>query len=99
MDIFNLPCVISLEKALADKSTFFYIILSVDHKRVAVPGDWVCEDENGEIVKLETAILPDGIREGDLFLMTEDKTEILPDETAEKKKRMADLQKSIFTKK
>lgn len=59
----------------------------------------VCEDENGEIVKLETAILPDGIREGDLFLMTEDKTEILPNETAEKKKRMANLQKSIFTKK
>lgn len=59
----------------------------------------VCEDENGEIVKLETAMLPDGIREGDLFLMTEDKTEILHDETAEKKKRMADLQKSIFTKK
>ena len=47
MDIFNLPCVISLEKALADKSTFFYIILSENHKRVAVTGDWVCEDENG----------------------------------------------------
>ena len=52
MDIFNLPCVISLEKALADKSTFFYIILSVNHKRVAVPGDWVCEDENGTWVVL-----------------------------------------------
>ena len=59
----------------------------------------VCEDENGGSVKLEITMLPDGIREGDLFLMTEDKTEILHDETAEKKKRMADLQKSIFTKK
>jgi hypothetical protein len=59
----------------------------------------VCEDENGVSVKLEITMLPKGIKEGDLFLMTEDKTEILHDETAEKKKRMADLQKSIFTKK
>ena len=59
----------------------------------------VCEDENGVSVKLEITMLPKGIKEGDLFLMTEDKTEILHDETAEKKKRIADLQKSIFTKK
>ena len=59
----------------------------------------VCEDENGESVSFEIANLPEGIKEGDLFLITDGKTEILHDETAEKKKRMADLQKSIFTKK
>ena len=47
MDIFNLPCVISLEKALANNSIFFYFIMSGDHKRIAITSDWICEDENG----------------------------------------------------
>lgn len=58
----------------------------------------VCEDENGESVNFEITKLPEEIKEGDLFLVTEDKIEILPDETADRKKRIADLQKSIFKK-
>lgn len=59
----------------------------------------VCEDESGESVTFEISKLPEGIKEGDLFSITEDKIEILPDETAECRKKMAELQKSIFTKK
>lgn len=59
----------------------------------------VCEDENGESVNFEIAKLPEEIKEGDLFSVTDDKIEILPDETAERRKKMAELQKNIFTKK
>ena len=43
-----------------------------------------------ESLQKEIANLPEGIKEGDLFLITDGKAEILHDETAEKKKRMAD---------
>lgn len=59
----------------------------------------VCEDESGEGVNFEIAKLPGEIKEGDLFSVTGDKIEILPDETAERRKKMAELQKNIFTKK
>lgn len=59
----------------------------------------VCEDENGESVNFEIVKLPEEIKEGDLFSVTDDKIEILPGETAERRKKMAELQKNIFTKK
>lgn len=59
----------------------------------------VCEDENGKSVNFEVAGLPKGIKEGDLFSVTDDKFEILTEETSDRRKKMAELQKSIFTKK
>ena len=59
----------------------------------------VCEDENGGMTTINVAQLGFDVKEGDIICKTDIGFELLPDETAEKKKRMANLQKSIFTKK
>ncbi|MBQ3127474.1 MAG: DUF3006 domain-containing protein [Clostridia bacterium] len=59
----------------------------------------VCEDENGGELTVKIEELTFEVKEGDIICKTDSGFELLPDETAEKKKRMATLQKSIFTKK
>ena len=59
----------------------------------------VCEDENGGELTVKIEELTFEVKEGDIICKTDIGFELLPDETAEKKKRMANLQKSIFTKK
>ncbi len=58
----------------------------------------VCEDENGEILKVKLEELPSEVREGDVILKDGTGFVLMSDETEERKKRMASLQKSIFTK-
>ena len=48
---------------------------------------------NGRVVKASY-----DVKEGDIICKTDIGFELLPDETAEKKKRMATLQKSIFNR-
>lgn len=59
----------------------------------------VCEDENGLSGNFELTKLPDGVREGDILLLSDDGFSVLKDETEERRKRIAKLQKSIFKKK
>ncbi|MDD6276272.1 MAG: DUF3006 domain-containing protein [Clostridia bacterium] len=57
----------------------------------------VCECES-EIIKIPTSQLPSGTREGDLLGKTDSGFIALPDETAQKKKSLFELQKSLFKK-
>ncbi len=59
----------------------------------------VCEDENGNFEKFSVTILPEKICEGDIFTAADGVFTILADETAARKKKIADLQKGIFTRK
>lgn len=59
----------------------------------------VCEDENEKTVNFELILLPEGIKEGDIIEKTDDRFVICTDETAERRKKMFNLQNSIFTKK
>lgn len=59
----------------------------------------VCEAENGTFENIVLEKLPEGVREGDILLLTEDGFSVLTNETEERRKRIAGLQKSIFTKK
>lgn len=58
----------------------------------------VCEDENGGRMTVKVEELTFDVKEGDIICKTNSGFELLPDETAEKKKRMANLQKSIFNR-
>jgi len=58
----------------------------------------VCEDGNENIVKIQLSLLPDGVKEGDMLEASNDGFVICREETEERRKKMADLQKSIFTK-
>lgn len=58
----------------------------------------VCEDENGERMTVKVEEIPFAVKEGDIIRETDGVFEILPDETADRKKRIAALQKSIFKK-
>ncbi len=59
----------------------------------------VCEDENGNFKNFEVDRMPFKVGEGDIFLFCDGEFKALADETAERKKKMSDLQKSIFTAK
>lgn len=59
----------------------------------------VCEDENENLVKLSVCDLPDGIKEGDIIDGTDGGFAVLADETEHRRRKMAELQKSIFKKK
>lgn len=59
----------------------------------------VCENSEGNTVNIPLSDLPDNVREGDILRKTDDGFEICADETAERRKKMAKLQSSIFTKK
>lgn len=59
----------------------------------------VCEDENGGRMTVKVEELPFDVKEGDIISEQDGVLELLPDETQEKKKRMASLQRSIFKSK
>ncbi len=58
-----------------------------------------CEDENGNMQAFPVSDLPAGLGEGDIFTAEDGVFAISADETAERKNKIADLQKNIFTKK
>lgn len=58
----------------------------------------VCEDENEKIVNFELNLLPEDVKEGNIIEKTDNGFVICSDETAERRKKMAALQNSIFTK-
>ena len=59
----------------------------------------VCEDENGGGMTVSVESLPFDVKEGDIISEKDGVLELLPDETQEKKKRMASLQRGIFKSK
>ena len=58
----------------------------------------VCEDFNGNHINIEVGFLPEKVKEGDILEVCDGKFIILKDETDERRKKLAELQKSIFTK-
>ena len=83
-------------RTLLKKTGVDFVKYSVDRIE---EGFAVCEDENGVFVNFELALLPYGIREGDILLQDENGFAVLKDETQERREKLAKLQKSIFTKK
>lgn len=59
----------------------------------------VCEDENSAFENFALDTLPEGIMEGDMFEIVDGVAILLADETQDRKKKLASLQKSLFTKK
>lgn len=59
----------------------------------------ICEDDNGNILKLTLDELPQIIHEGDIIERTENGFVIDTGETQNRRKKMAELQKNIFKKK
>lgn len=57
----------------------------------------VCESD-GDTVKVPLSELPSGTHEGDLIGRTDDEWIALPQETAQKKKSLFELQKNLFKK-
>lgn len=54
------------------------------------------EDENGNIVNLKISELPQGVKEGDILSFNGEKYDILSDETAQRRKELLNLQRSLF---
>ena len=59
----------------------------------------LCEDDDGNVLKLNVDELPQEIREGDIIEKTENGFVIDADETQLRRKKMAELQRNIFGKK
>ena len=59
----------------------------------------VCEDDDGNVLKLSVDDLPPEIREGDIIEKTESGFIIDADETQLRRKKMAEMQRNIFGKK
>ena len=59
----------------------------------------VCEDDDGNVLKLSVDELPPEIREGDIIEKTESGFIIDADETQLRRKKMAEMQKKLFNKK
>ena len=59
----------------------------------------VCEDDDGNVLKLSVDELPQEIREGDIMEKTESGFVIDADETKARRKKIAELQRNIFGKK
>ncbi len=59
----------------------------------------ICEDYDGNVLKLSVDKLPQEIREGDIIEKTENGFVIDADETQLRRKKMAELQRNIFGKK
>ena len=58
----------------------------------------VCEDSDGNKHKLPASSLPDGVKEGDCIVISDDKSVIIDhDETARRRAEIAALQNSIFS--
>lgn len=58
----------------------------------------VCEDFNGNRINIEVGFLPEKVKEGDMLDVADGKFIILKDEADVRRKKLAELQKSIFTK-
>lgn len=59
----------------------------------------LCEDDDGNVLKLNVDELPQEMREGDIIEKTENGFVIDADETQLRRKKMAELQRNIFGKK
>ena len=59
----------------------------------------LCEDDDGNVLKLSVDELPQEIREGDIIEKTENGFVIDADETQLRRKKMAEMQRNIFGKK
>ena len=59
----------------------------------------LCEDNDGNVLKLSVDELPQEIREGDIIEKTENGFVIDADETQLRRKKMAEMQRNIFGKK
>ena len=59
----------------------------------------ICEDDDGNVLKLKLDELPREIREGDIIEKRENGFVIDADETQLRRKKMAELQRNIFGKK
>ena len=59
----------------------------------------ICEDDDGNVLKLNVDELPQEIREGDIIEKKENGFVIDADETQLRRKNMAELQRTIFGKK
>lgn len=58
-----------------------------------------CEQEDGSFVTVDTALLPDGAKSGDILHFDGKKYVISDEETQSKKKDMLSLQARLFGKK
>lgn len=58
----------------------------------------LCEDDDGNAVKMKLEDLPKGIREGDIIAKTDGGYIVDADETELRRRKMAELQKSVFGK-
>lgn len=58
----------------------------------------VCENESGEQTKFKLYELPQGIKEGDLFNEIDGNFIINSDATAQRKRRLSELQNNLFNK-
>lgn len=58
----------------------------------------VCEDSNGNHVNIEAALLPQNVTEGDILEAADGGFQVCREETEERRRKMAERQKSIFKK-
>lgn len=59
----------------------------------------LCEDDDGNVIRIKTEDLPTGTREGDIIEQTENGLNVNADETERRRKKMAELQKGLFGRK
>lgn len=57
-----------------------------------------CEDDNENYINIELSLLHDDVKEGDIIEVCDGNFTVCKEETEERRKKMAKLQKSIFTK-
>lgn len=59
----------------------------------------VCENDDGETLKLNLSQLPPNAKEGDILIQSDEGFTLDLDETQARRRKMAELQKNIFSKK
>lgn len=59
----------------------------------------VCENDDGETLKLKLSQLPPNVKEGDILIQSDEGFTLDLDETQARRRKMAELQKNIFSKK
>jgi hypothetical protein len=55
----------------------------------------ICEDENGDMIKVETCVLPEGIREGDILTGNDGTWTLEEEETEQRRQRMREKLRSL----
>lgn len=58
----------------------------------------VCEDDTGNHVNIQLTLLPEDVREGDIISAGDNGFTVCREETEERRKALAEKQKSIFKK-